>query len=326
MHHSMLRSIFASLLLLPAVASVAPAQDAGISRSYRLLVDNDLFAVHSGKPNDHDYTHGTRLTVASSGAPRWLRAVFGHARACDGPAAREVGCLASSFTLAQEIYTPRLDGLVPVPGERPYSGWLAATTGMHFVRGARVRSLRLEVGVTGPSSFAEEAQDGMHSLLGERERRGWAHQLDRGAGFALSVEDRLRLAETDSGRYDASLSLEYGAAAGTVRTAAHFGLLSRIGVGHRTAWSPSEMATTTSGVYLIAAARQYFVLKNVLVEGGGDHPGAVRLPVVQEATLGIGARRGRLALEYRHVLRGREYQAQEKAHAFGSVAFTIDRL
>ena len=320
----MLRTLFAGLGVL-VLASTASAQDAGGSRSLRLVVDNDLFAVHTGHPDDHDYTHGTRL-IASSGAPGWMRALLGAGRACDEPAARVPGCMASSMEIAQEIYTPRIDGLTPVPGERPYSGWLAGRAAVHLVRGDRVRSLRLEVGVTGPSSLAEEAQDGIHSLLGQRERRGWERQLDRGAGFAVGFDERAGVIRRDSGRVTGTVAIEYGAVAGSIRTAAHVGLQARIG-GGRSVWSPADLAmVSASGLYGLASVRQYFVAQDLFVEGSAGYPGAVRLPMVQEGSLGVGARRGRLAMEYRHVMRGREYQAQREAHAFGSLSLTIDRL
>lgn len=322
----MLRTLLASLGLL-LLASSASAQNVGAGSAFRFGIDNDLFAVHTGDPDDHDYTHGTRLVATSSGAPRWVRALLGGPRACDDGAARRVGCLAGSFAISQEIYTPRIDGVTPVPGERPYSGWLAVGAGIHSVSGNRVRTLRLELGVTGPSSLAEQAQDGMHSLLGERERRGWAHQLDRGAGFAVALNERASIAQRDSGRHVGALALEYGAVAGTIRTAVHFGLEGRLGTSSRAVWSPADLAMTpASGVYLIAGARQYFVYRDLFVEGNAEYPGAERLPIVQEATFGLGARRGRVALEYRHVVRGREYDAQREAHAFGSFALTIDRF
>ena len=331
MSYSMLRSLPAAfgilILALAAPVASASAQDDGAARSFRLVVDNDLFAVHTGHPDDHDYTHGTRLIASAAGAPGWLRALFGGARACDDAAARRTGCLASSLEIAQEIYTPRIDGLMPVPGERPYSGWLAASGSMHFVTGERVRSLRVEVGVTGPPSLAEQAQDGIHAIFGQHERRGWARQLDRGAGFSVAVDERAGLVRQDSGRYVGSIALEYGAMAGTIRTAAHVGLRGRLGVGSRPTWSAADLVTSPwRSVYLITDARQYFVYEDLFVEGNADYPGAARLPMVQEATFGIGVRRGRLALEYRHVLRGREYEAQTSGHAYGSFGITVEGM
>ena len=321
----MLRTLSAVLGIL-VLASAASAQDAADARSFRIVVDNDLFAVHTAHPDDHDYTHGTRLIASSAGAPRWMRALLGAARTCDDGAARRSGCLASSIELTQEIYTPRIDGSTPVPGERPYTGWLAGSGAVHFLSGDRLRSFRVAIGVTGPSSLAEQAQDGMHALLGERERRGWDNQLDRGAGFAVAFNERTAVIGRDSGRVTGSVAIEYGATAGTIRTAAHVGLQGRIG-GGRSIWSPADLVMTPArGLYALTSVHQFFVAQDLFVEGSGDHPGAVRLPMVQEAALGVGARRGRLALEYRHVLRGREYHAQRKAHAFGSFSLTIDRL
>jgi lipid A 3-O-deacylase len=316
-----------ALLGLLLLASTASAQERAAGRSIRLLLDNDLFAVQGGFPNDHDYTHGTRIVAASAGSPRWMRALLRRPLECETRATRQQGCLASSLEIAQEIYTPRLDGATPVPGERPYSGWLYAGGSAHLVAESRVRSLRLEIGVTGPASLAEQAQDGVHKFLGERERRGWVHQLGQSVGVVVGYDERAIVARRDSGRSIGSVALEYGAMTGNLRTAVHAGLLGRIGFGRDAAWSPTDLAMSPrEGVYLIGGVRQYLVARDRFVEGDADHPGAERLPMVQEVVLGIGARGRRVSFEYRHVLRGREYEAQTDAHAWGSFALTIDHL
>ena len=316
-----------ALLAVLLLARPALAQGRAIERSVRLLIDNDLFAVQSHFPNDHDYTHGTRIVATSSGSPRWMRALLRRPLECDTAAGRQLGCVASSLEIAQEIYTPRVDGTTPVPGERPYSGWLYAAGSAHVISASRVRSLRLEIGVTGPESLAEQAQDGVHKFLGERERRGWAHQLGPGVGILAGYDERAIVAHRDSGRSVGSLALEYGIVAGNVRTAVHAGLLGRIGIGRGAVWSPVDLATTPrDGVYVLGGVRQYFVARDLFVEGNAEHPGAERLPIVQEVVLGAGVRRRRVSLEYRHVLRGREYEAQRSAHAWGSFALTIDQF
>jgi hypothetical protein len=40
-------------------------------------------------------------------------------------------------------------------------------------------------------------------------------------------------------------------------------------------------------------------------------------------TVGFGYRRRSFALEYRHVIRGREYDAQSGAHAYGSMTIAL---
>lgn len=316
-------ALLCAILVVPS-ASIASAQGADGSRAVRIVVDNDLFALRTNGPADHDYTHGTRIQVASSSAPGWLRALAGRDQSCVSEEARRTGCMATSMELGQEIYTPRLDGPFPIEGERPYAGWLFAELGTHFVSGRRVRTLSGAIGVTGPPSYAEQAQDGIHAILGEHERRGWAHQLDEHVGVQLGYTDRLAVSGALGGARAASLSVGWGARAGSVRSDVHVGAMVRLGARAALAWSPADLERTpASGWYAIAGVRQFVVLHDLFVEGNAMHPGAERRMFVAETTLGIGWRSRQTTLEYRWVRRGREYDAQPVPHAIGSLALTI---
>ena len=121
----------------------------------RLSIENDLIAVRGvGAPPDYDYTHGTRVAAAWAGAPAWVRRATGRRPACRDAAARQLGCVATALEVGQEIYTPRRDAPRPVPGERPYAGWLYASAAVRTVSPGRVRAAGIEVGVTGAPSLA----------------------------------------------------------------------------------------------------------------------------------------------------------------------------
>ena len=49
---------------------------------------------------------------------------------------------------------------------------------------------------------------------------------------------------------------------------------------------------------------------------------AERPPLVGQGEVGVEYRGRRLALEYRHVVRGREYTAEPAAHAYDSITLT----
>ena len=311
-------------LLLSSIVATASAQQTERRHAVRMTVDNDLFAVRTTDPDDHDYTHGTRIRVASSSAPGWLRTLVRRDQSCVSDDARRAGCVAMSLELAQEIYTPRLDGPFPVDGERPYAGWLFAELGTHLVSKRRVRTLSATVGVTGPASYAEQAQDGIHAILGEQERRGWANQIDEQVGWQVGYADRLALGGALGGARAASLSVGWGARAGSVRTDVHVGALARVGVRSALSWSPADLERTpASGWFAVAGARQYAVLHDLFVEGNTEQPGARRRVFVAETTLGLGWKSEQTTLEYRWVRRGREYEAQPAPHGIGSFVLTI---
>jgi hypothetical protein len=52
-------------------------------------------------------------------------------------------------------------------------------------------------------------------------------------------------------------------------------------------------------------------------------PGARKRTWVGEAAVGIGCRTNRFTAEYRHVVRGREYEAEPSAHAYGSITVSL---
>jgi hypothetical protein len=214
----------------------------------------------------------------------------------------------------------------PVPGERPYSGWLFIAPGLHHVAAGRVRSLTLLLGVTGPASLAEKAQDGIHSLLGEHERRGWRHQLRSEVGAAIAYDDRVGVERGLGGSRVGALSLGWGAVAGNVRTALHAGAGARVGLERDLPWSPEELESSAAmGVYAIGGFRQELVLRDLFVDGNTFHESssADRIAHVQQIVLGLGVRHDGYSLEYRWVRRGREYEAQPQPHAWGSLGFII---
>jgi hypothetical protein len=322
----------AFLTSLPAgvAAQDGPAGRDGSRRAVRVVVDNDLFAVRGGGvPPDYDYTHGTRATVAWRAAPRWLRrrgGVSGTAPGCHTAAARAMGCRAASLTVGQEIYTPRQDAPAPVPGERPYAGWLHATGAAVAVRAGRTRTLAVTAGVTGPPSLARPVQDGVHRLMRNQPQLGWAHQLRAGAGVEVAYAEVRRGERRVGGSGIAAVRGQWGATLGTVRAGLGVGGDGTLGLRGPRPWSPAEPEVERPPrAYLLGGVRQDWVLRDAFVEGRGARAGAVRRPLVPQGEVGGGYRWRALAVEYRHVVRGRAYRAQPAAHAVGSVRVTVLR-
>jgi len=313
------------LLLFAALPAAAAAQAVGAARTLTMTIDNDLLAVRgAGAPPDYDYTHGARVAVAWAAAPEAVGRVLGRRPGCGSAEARRGGCLAATLTVGQEIYTPRRDASVPVPGERPYAGWLYAAAAAHAVARGRSRSVVAEVGVTGPPSLAEPVQNGVHQLLGNQTQLGWAHQLPAAPGFTVRYGEVRRTEWEAGGPAIAAVGLRWGAAAGTLLTALHAGADVTLGRSGHLPWSPGRPEDERPmRLYATAAYRQDAVLRNVFVDGRGSAAHAVRRTLVGQGEVAVGYRRRSFAIEYRHVIRGREYAAQPSAHAYGSVVLTI---
>ncbi|HEX8905497.1 MAG TPA: lipid A deacylase LpxR family protein [Longimicrobiaceae bacterium] len=283
-----------SLLIVMLASPMAAAAQV------RVTVENDLFAPRrpSERPADYEYTAGTRVSWTSERAGWWA----GRRRLDADSAARR----RTVWEVGQEIYTPRNDAAEPLPGERPYAGWLYGSVSAVEMRPRRTRVLTLQLGATGPPSLAEPVQTTLHRLAGFRAPLGWAHQLAFEPGVVLRYgESRTLLA-----REGVELGPEWEAEMGNVLTGAKAGVRARAG-GRR--------------VYAVAAARGEWVARNLFLDGNTfrDGPRVEKRPFVAQAVAGAGARIGRVGIEYRAVIRGREYRTQTKPHAWGSISITL---
>jgi len=295
------------LVLHLIVATLVLCRPAGAQ--VRLVLDNDLFSPHrlDRKAPDYDYTAGTRLTWASQ-RTQWWAAHLG--------AARDSSRLRTLWEVGQEIYTPRNDAPEPLPGERPYAGWLYGSVTAEAARPGRTRSLTLQLGVTGPPSLAAPVQREVHRIAGFHEPLGWSHQVAFEPGVALRYAEAWTVTQ-ELGGAAAEVGPEWEVALGNVLTGARAGLRARI--------ATTGLRRGGDGVYLSAGVREEWVARNLFLDGNtfqGGHRVA-KLPFVPQAELGVGVRLGWLGLGYRATFRGREYRTQPTSHGWGSFSLEV---
>ncbi|HEX7238694.1 MAG TPA: lipid A deacylase LpxR family protein [Longimicrobiaceae bacterium] len=317
------------LALAASLLALAPAPGAAQSpvRSVRVEADNDAFNFWVPVPRpDHDYTHGARVVVDADRAPGWGRLLHPGLRPCTGAEGAEERCLATRWEVGQKIYTPRRDAPDPLPGERPYAGWLYAGATARVAGRAAERTLGVEVGVTGRPSLGEAFQQSLHRLAGFWRPEGWGNQLAFEPGVVLRYGGARLLAEprTAEGVRVATLAPEWGAALGNVLTGAHAGLRARAGYGVPHPWGAGGAgeARPPVAVYAVAAVRGEWVARSLFLDGNTfrDSPRVERLPVVGEYEVGGGVRVRDLRLEYRVVARGREYRSEPDAHRWSTIS------
>ncbi|HKP75662.1 MAG TPA: lipid A deacylase LpxR family protein, partial [Longimicrobiaceae bacterium] len=268
----------------------------------RLSVDNDLFAPHriGYKAPDWEYTAGTRLSWTSAGG-RWWARPLGHA----ADSAR----LRTTWELGQEIYTPRHDAPEPIPGERPYAGWLYTSLAAEAARPGLTRRATVQLGVTGPPSLAQPVQMEIHRIGGFKEPEGWAHQLAFEPGIIVRYGETRTVAGDVLGA-DGEIGPEWEAALGNVLTGARAGLRARI---------------THRGLYALGSVRGEWVAHSLFLDGNTFRAGprVAKRPFVAQAEAGAGVSLGRVGLEYRAVFRGKEYETQESPHSWGSISLVL---
>jgi hypothetical protein len=290
-------------MVVVAVLWAVPAGGQGV-RAATLRLDNDILALRGrGAPADYDYTQGLVVGVELDSAPRWVPGR--RLPACGAAAA---ACLRTRFDAGQRIYTPRHDAPTPIPGERPYAAWLYAGGGVARESAGGVRSVEVEIGVTGPPALGEPVQNGVHRLTGSERQEGWAHQTGFEPGILLRVREARRWGG-GAARFEPAAGVELG----NVRTAAFAGASAVLGRGAR--------------AYARVSGRQEWVVRDIFLDGNtfGSRSTARKLPFVREGEAAAGFRGRRWSAEYRFVARSREYRAQPEGHAYGSLVLTVAR-
>lgn len=321
----------------PGVASAEdrPAEEKGV---LSLAVEND--SLSSG--DDDNYTSGIKLAYVSpsAGVPDWLEGAGGFTRPISGANPDFWG-----VAIGQSLFTPEDISAVPAPAEQhPYAGWLYVQLMVgveeHRENGRRGRFLdtyELEFGVVGPSAMGEEAQRGIHQILGAPEPLGWDSQLQDEFAFAGSFDRRwraVRLFGDFLGGLEADLTPSAGVTLGTLRTEARIGAIARIGQRIDNDYGPPRVRPSLSGVEhftggplswsIFAGAQGRAVAHNLFLDGNTyrDSVSVDRTPYVGDFQTGFSVSAGDWRLAYTYVWRTEEFESQEAEQNFGALALS----
>jgi hypothetical protein len=316
-----------------------------------LQFDNDLFA-----GSDRGYTNGVRLAQLT---PLPVDSLNGLQRAMAGLHNRLSGFGVATGLLegreapvqvdwgtgfTQLMYTPdEYEARVPGVGDRPYAGWLGMELSLHVRGVSRSSTLTLVVGLTGPNSLAQDAQDWVHKNISNSEIfDGWDSQVSEEitVNLQFGVKQRLdflvRGLEHD---LETDAYVEWGAAVGNFRTEAYLGGLFRFGGNLPLTYMTPRVQLGTYSSPLLQEAGQLEQLGDwswcgfVGVRGTAvghditlDGPvfrdyrySRDSQPVVGEVMGGIGIRYKRVQLVVTRTLRSEEFETQSGNHEYGSV-------
>ncbi|HEY7860534.1 MAG TPA: lipid A-modifier LpxR family protein, partial [Gemmatimonadaceae bacterium] len=132
----------------------------------------DIWLPQKERP-DGEYTNGLRVSLSRSAAPLWGRFVLS-AAPCTGRESAGTRCLTTEFAIAQQMYTPEplshhasdlesrrtsaqsrvltgesaSDSVIsaPIPGDRPFAGWLHGDVTANIISEKRLTSFGLVAG------------------------------------------------------------------------------------------------------------------------------------------------------------------------------------
>ena len=311
--------------------------------AFNLVAENDMVV-----RTDRHYTHGTKLTLlggevavaresAGFNFPVWLAE-----RTPDLGAQSHAARL--GVALGQSIYTPTDISTPAIQlNDRPYAGVLYASLLLQK-RGATaggtpvLDNWRLDLGVIGPESQAEEAQNTVHRVRNLGVAMGWANELKTEPALALRFQRTWRAAQGESGDWGWDFLPAAGVSIGNLGTYAVLATQVRAGwrlpgdFGVQTidAISAPSMGRSGAGakdrgVYAFAGLEGHAVAYSAFLDGNlwrASH-NVVKFPLVADAKFGVMYSGRRFDFSLTQVLRTKEFVGQREIDAYGALAFSV---
>ncbi|MFL5559127.1 MAG: lipid A deacylase LpxR family protein [Gemmatimonadaceae bacterium] len=290
-------------------------RDAG---TFTLEMDNDFLGI-GHHFHDEDYSQGFHLSYnrkKSFGPTSRVISMLGECSAEDS-------CVIQHTILAgQEIYTPRYYPSLE-DNDRPFAGWLYGGTQSSRSTEKDFIAVSLKAGVTGPPSLARELQVSFHQLVPSYIiPPGWEDQLRFEPGVVASIT-RKALSELRSGPAAVGLLTTTTASLGNILTDVEGGLTIRAGVNAPNPWN-FESDRHPFGLYASFGAREDLVVHSIFLDGNTFRrgPRVDRVSFVFQREWSMGTVLGRTSLEYRSIVRGREFTSRPRSHPYGTVLLT----
>lgn len=340
-----MRSLGAVLWLVASqfAGTAAEAPSDLLGPAFNLVAENDMVV-----RTDRHYTHGTKFTLLGSEVamtreqpgfhfPIWLAERMPDFGAT--PHAARIGA-----SLSQSIYTPTdiTTGAIQV-NDRPYAGVLYASLLLQK-RGATaggtplLDNWRLDLGVIGPESQAEEAQNTVHRVRNLGLAHGWSHQLQTEPALALRYQRTWRWTKGNSDGWGWDFLPAAGLSLGNIGTYAALGGQVRAGwrmpgdfgvqaIDSIAAPSMGRTAGTATqrGIFAFAGVEGRAVAYSAMLDGNlwqqSQH--VDKFPLVADAKFGLLYSGKRFDVSLTQVIRTKEFVGQREIDAYGSLAFSV---
>jgi len=322
-----------------------PAEEVPVASTFIFTEENDSIA-----GSDSNYTNGIRfqwvsgdisLYARSHRLPLTLQSLLKYLPYLDQPGMQHN----LGLSVGQLIYTPRSTHTsVYQPHQRPYAGWSYFSLALHAKTTYELDTLEATVGIVGPSSLAEGAQNTAHQLMDIKKAEGWRHQLQDEPTLQLSWNRTYRFYRHDFASHMAfDLLPHVGATAGNALILANAGFEMRF--GYNLPWdfgtslirpgggvsAPAAQDAPRSedgplwGAHLFVGADGRAIARNMFLDGNTwrESHSVPKNNFVGDVMGGIGIQLGKVKLTYTHVLRSKEFVYQKAAQSFGSVGLSV---
>ena len=297
---------------------------------------------------DQQYTNGIRASFISPNLdsyendpalPEWVRNTNRRLKALHNDKSLQRNLVIS---LGQLIFTPEdIDATDLIEDDRPYAGYLHLSFGYHMRSDKKLHSTELSLGVVGPASLAEQAQDLIHDLRGFDKFQGWDNQLDNELILNLVHERKRKFSLPNIRTLQQDVIGHAGFAMGNLATYLNAGGEYRIG------WQlPDDFGTSSlraggdtsapgnfdrrnkgegfHGIHAFIAVDARLVGRDIFLDGNTfeDSHSVDKEPLIADIAVGISTTINRWKISYAQVARTKEFRGQPNSHKYGSLSFS----
>ena len=245
-----------------------------------------------------------------------------------------------SFDISNSIFTPRdTAAVIPNPKDRPYAGVMLGSAFLLHDTATSRSLMGISLGVLGPSSRAEDIQNGFHDLIRETVSQGWRHQIKDMPIAQVFVGRTLRyeLTPNPGTGVDIDVLPSASAGAGSLRDYAQVGIQLRIGQGLQSDFGTTRIRPGLSGSdaytpnrdfvwYFFFGADGQAIGWDATLDGNPfrSGPHVSRQPFVGEIEAGLAVIYRGVRLTYTHVAQTQEFYGQRGGlFQFGSFAASV---
>lgn len=311
------------MLLLGPTSHEVLGDSSANGQRFSLTWENDAIA-----QSDRHYTQGANISYLSrdDSLPGWFQSLSERVPAIGF----EIEAQKYGLALSQEIYTPEeLRNANLIPDDRPYAGWLFGSVALQrrgkvSPRWRAMETFRLDLGVIGPESLAEDTQKIWHGLGPQ----GWDHQLRTEPGAALRYDRRYLFSagRQKSGGWGYHVIPHLGGSVGNIATLLNAGSAFRLGYNIPNEFEAGQPRTSSRfGAYVFTGVEGRFVVRNIFLDGNtfrSSHS-VDKKPMVGDVKIGITLVLKSVELTASHVFRTREFNDQKSSDSFGSATVTM---
>ncbi len=314
------KPLAALLCVIVTTHTLVAYGEVGPKGTFNILLENDIFA-----GTDRHYTNGLKMS--------YLSAPFREGHQEDG---RETADWRVGFHVGQSIFTPNdKDAAQPLPNQRPYAGWLYGGFSLLRAKSNVLDTISASYGTIGPDAKGEEVQNKVHDFFDNDRVRGWDNQLDNETGGIVVFERKWRnLYRGRMTGLELDVMPHVGMALGNIEAYANAGITLRIGNDLANDFGPPRIRPSLPGSgffepqdrwgwYLFLGVDGRYVEENIFLEGDGPVLSNIeKEDWVADAQAGLVLTRRNFRFSYTLVQRSKEFDRQDEADRFGSLALT----